>query len=170
MNTSRNKIWYEFIQAKHNVEYLDEYIKFQIKLKNWFNVLILIFSASGLMGLKIWVYMPEVACVIITIISIVKLISPHIIISDDKLAKIGRFMGFYIDHANDLEQLWDNIYWMKISEEQAQEQYYKIKKTEKDSLIDMSLFGIREIKKLDNRARKRTCSYLNRMFNIQCSK
>lgn len=53
--------------------------------------------------MEFWKDFPLVACIIVSLISLLKLISPHIVPSDKQIDKLDEITDFYFDYFNKLE-------------------------------------------------------------------
>ncbi|WP_295811489.1 hypothetical protein [uncultured Apibacter sp.] len=160
----RNRIWSELTQSKHNIEYICLYIDHQnLKLKI-FNIFTLLFSSAGIMGWKFWDYMPVIACIIIAIVSLLKLIQPHLIPTEKEIKDLDSIHNFYEDYYNKLEKLWYTFENEIINEEKATKEFYYIKKTELtiNSLVNNVLKS--KPKKLINKAKESSDSYFEQTF------
>ena len=71
------------------------------KVLNIFNIVILGFSSAGIMGWAFWKDFPLIACIIVSLISLLKLISPHIVPSDKQIDKLDEITDFYFDYFKD---------------------------------------------------------------------
>ena len=129
----RERLWYELAQTKHNHLYCVKLIGYRRRLLNYFNIAILVFSTSGVMGWSIWKDIPIVACCIVAVISILKLVSPQIIPSDKQIDKLDAVTDFYFDYFNKLEILWLDHYNKRLTDEDAQQKFYKLKNTERET-------------------------------------
>jgi hypothetical protein len=126
----RNRVWFELTQAKHHIEFTTLYAEVQRRNLRYFNISILVFSTSGVMGWKIWGNWPVIACVIITVVSLIRLIQPHIIMSDNQISNLDKISNFYSNYFNKLEELWyDSEHGIK-EQESIKMEFYKIKETE----------------------------------------
>ena len=161
----RARIWYELGQIKHNHYYCVFLIARYRRIVTYFNIFILVFSSAGAMGWKIWENFPFVACIIIAIISLLKLISPHIIPSEKQIDKLDSVIDFYFDLFNKIEQLWFDFHNGRIDEETAQTKFYELKNTERE--INKTINEIVKIinKKILKKTDFETRNYLSRIFN-----
>jgi hypothetical protein len=92
----------------------------------------LLFSSAGIMGWQFWKEIPLIACGIISLIQLMRLIQPHFIPNEKQLDKLDNVTDFYFDYCNKLERLWFDYENERITEEEAQLEFYKIKDSERD--------------------------------------
>ena len=161
------RIWYELGQIKHNQLYCLYLLLRQKIILNIFNIVILVFSSAGIMGWKIWDDFSFIACIIIAVISLLKLISPHIIPSEKQIEKLNSVTDFYFDYFNKIEQLWFDHYNDRINDEEAQTNFYELKNTERDTNKTVNEI----IKSTNNRIYKKTDKetrdYLRQIFKTE---
>ena len=128
----RERLWYELGQVKHNHLYSMFLLARQRRFLNYFNMTILIFSSGGIMGWTIWKNLPIAACVIIAVISLLKLLSPHLVPSEKQIDKLDQVTDFYFNYYNKLEILWLDNYNNRLTEELTQSKFYKLTETERE--------------------------------------
>ena len=126
----RNRIWNELTQSKHNIEFISLYTNRQRFILRLFNIGVLAFSSAGIMGWGIWDKMPLVSCIIIAVISLVRLLQPHLVMNEKQLKGLDNIHKFYTDYYNKLEKMWYDFENERITEEQATKTFFKLKKTE----------------------------------------
>jgi len=126
----RDRIWAELTQSKHSKEFLVLYSRRQRAILRYFNIGILTFSAGGIMGWKIWEDLPLISCVVIAIISLIKLIQPHLIMSDKLLSNLDTIHKFYIEYYNNLEKLWYEYEAGRLSDQESSKRFFKLKESE----------------------------------------
>jgi hypothetical protein len=163
----RERIWYELTQSKHNNLYCVYLLSYLRQVLNVFNIIILAFSAGGIMGWAVWKEFPLASCIIIATISLLRLLQPHLIPSDKQIDKLDQVADFYFDYFNNLEQLWLDYYNSRITEKEAQTKFYKIKNSEKT--INKTVIEIikRTNKKVLSKTDLETRAYLKNNFNTQ---
>lgn len=162
----RNRVWYELTQAKHNQLYCMFSLAYRRKVLNIFNMVILGFSSAGIMGWTFWREFPLVSCVIVSLISLLKLISPHLVPSDKQIDKLDEITDFYFDYFNKLECLWFDFETKKINDDQLKTQFYKIKNSEKKINKSVNEIFKSNNKKLTNKAELESNNYLIRTFKL----
>lgn len=161
----RERLWYELGQVKHNHFYCVFLLARQRRVLNYFNMIILAFSSAGIMGWSIWKEIPLFACIIVTTISLLKLLSPHFVPSDKQIDKLDRVADFYFDYFNKLEQIWLNHYNYRLTDEQTQSEFYALKDTEREISKTVNEIIKSTNKKILKRADLETRNYLQRTFN-----
>ena len=127
----RERLWNELTQCKHHHVYSTLLLAFQRRLINIFNMTILAFSSAGVMGCAIWKDLPLVSCILVATISLLRLLSPHLIPSEKQIDKLDQIIDFYCDYYNKMEQLWLNHYNERLTDQEAQKAFYKLKDTER---------------------------------------
>lgn len=157
----KEMIWYEMTHVKFGDNYLAHYLNRQKLIRKWFKILILIFSTSGVLGWKVWEYIPIVACVLIAIVQLISLVENQIIPTDQDIEKVAKLRNKYIAYFNKLEKLWKDYKAKKIDETKISEEFYLLRKTGASiEAIDNKL-NIRRIKVLYDKADIETRNYLN---------
>jgi hypothetical protein len=117
------------------------------------------------MGWSFWKETPLVACVIVATISLLKLLSPHIVPSDKQINKLDNVVDFYFDYFNKLEQIWLDHYNYRSTDEQTQTFFYTLKDTEREISKTVNEIVKSTNKKIHKRADTETRNYLQRTFN-----
>jgi hypothetical protein len=137
----RNILWNELARAKFNEIYASLLIGHYRYWLNAINLIIVFFSTAGVMGWNIWNIVPFIACVIIAVISLLKLVMPYLIPSEKQIEKYDKIADFYCDFYLKLEYIWFSFENNRISEEEMQQQYYDLKQNEREinKLISQSL-------------------------------
>lgn len=130
----RDKIWYELVDAKYGEIYLSHYINRSRNIRRGFKILILIFSAGGVFGWKIWEPVALIACVIIAIVQLLSLIESQIVKSDDELIKIGELRNQYIKYFNRLEKLWTEYESKLFNDDEATSQFFDLRTSIKEKI------------------------------------
>jgi hypothetical protein len=128
-------------------------------------MIILAFSSAGVMGWAIWKDIPIVACIIIATISLLRLLSPHIVPSDKQIDKMDKVVDFYFDYYNQLEQLWLDHYNNRLTDEEMQSKFYLLKVTEREINKSVNEIVKQTNKKLTAKTDLETRSYLKNNFN-----
>lgn len=161
----RDRLWNELTQCKHHHIYCVLLIAYQRRLLNFFNMTILAFSSAGIMGWSIWQNLPLASCIIVAGISLLKIISPHIIPSEKQIDKLDQVTDFYCDYYNKMEQLWMNHFNQRLTEEEVQKAFYKIKDTERNINKTVNEIVKRTNKSILFKTEKEAINYFKRTFN-----
>ena len=161
----RERIWNELFQVKHNHFYCLFLLARQKRVLNIFNMTILVFSSAGIMGWPLWKNAPLISCLIVSSISLIKLISPYIIPSDKQIEKLDDITDFYCNYFNKLEQLWYDFYNERVTENEAQNNFYELKNLERDINKTVNEIVKSTNKKIYKRADTETRNYLQINFN-----
>ena len=126
----RNRIWTELTQAKHNIEFATLYSDQQRLVLRGFNMGVLVFSSAGIIGWKVWEHLPVIACGIIAAVSLIRLLQPHLIMNEKQLRNLDDIHRFYSDYYNDIEKLWFDFESGRVTEEEATNSFFELKKKE----------------------------------------
>lgn len=161
----RERIWYELGQVKHNHYYCVFLLAKQRRILNYFNITILAFSSAGIMGWGVWQNTPLISCVIVAAISLLKLLSPHIVPSDKQIDKLDNVTDFYFDYFNKLEQIWLDHYNYRTTDEETQTLFYSLKDSEREINKVINEIVKSNNKNIQKRADLETRNYLSRTFN-----
>lgn len=162
----RERLWYELTQVKHNQLYCTFSLAYKRQILNIFNIIILFFSSAGIMGWAFWKEFPLISCIIISSISLLKLLSPHLITSEKQIEKLDSITDFYFDYFNKLEYLWFDFETNKIDEEQLKNKFYELKSSEKNINKSVNEIFKSNNKKLIKKTEVETNNYLIRTFNL----
>ncbi len=128
----RERIWNELVQAKFNIEFSTLYAERQRLHLRRFNILVLFFSTGGVMGWKFWDTLPLLSCVIIAVISLVRLLQPHIIMNEKQIGNLDNISKFYFNYYNKLEKLWYDSEHETINFEKTKKLFFIIKASEEE--------------------------------------
>ncbi len=157
----RDKIWYEMMHTKYGDAFLALYLNRQRTIRKWYIVFMLLFSTSGVLGWKLWVAIPIIACGLIAVMQLVRLIENQFILTDNDLDKVSDLRNRYISYFNKLEKLWTDFNAKRLTEEQATDQFYQLRQVGADIEAFDNKLHISKIKKLCNIADTETRNYFN---------
>ena len=161
----RNRIWAELTQSKHNIEFTSTYSDRQRFVLRIFNMGILAFSSAGIMGWKIWENLPLIACIVIAGISLLKLFQPHLIMNEKQLKNLDDIHRFYADYHNRIEKLWYDFDSNRITEEQATNAFFKLKKLETNINPIIAETIRSKPKGIVKKCKKNSDEYFKQVFN-----
>ena len=161
----RNRIWTELTQAKHNVEFTTLYSDHQRFVLRVFNIGILAFSSTGIMGWKVWQNLPLIACVVIAILSLLKLLQPHLIMNEKQLKSLDDIHRFYADYYNQIEKLWYDFESGRLTEEKATEHFFELKKRETDINPIIAETIRNKPKRIVSKCKLHSDQYFKQVFN-----
>lgn len=161
-----NKLWAELTQARFNLEFCALYSERQRLLLKWFNILVLAFSTSGVMGWKVWDNVPLIACLVVSGLSLLRLVQPHLIMTERQIAGIDSLHMFYIEYYNKLEEFWFDVELSSLSEKQIIDRLYQLKTTETPILQKVNDLDLRKPIGLTKKAEREANIYLCSHFNI----
>jgi hypothetical protein len=164
----RTRIWNEITKTKHDIEYLSAYTLFQDKISRRINVLILLFSSSGILGWSVFEspLFTGIVCSITAGISLIKLISPYFILSEKEVKKLDKYYALMIQHFDKIEKFWYDNEDGAIPQNKLTTEFYQL--TEKVNEIN-DRYGdldIRHINRLSKKAKKNSDEYFNNNFNL----
>lgn len=161
----RNRIWTELTQAKHNIEFATLYSDQQRLVLRGFNMGILVFSSAGIMGWKVWEHLPVIACGIIAAVSLIRLLQPHLIMNEKQLRNLDDIHRFYSDYYNDIERLWFDFESERVTEEEATNSFFELKKkeTEINPIIAETIRS--KPKRIVKKCKMHSDQYFNQVFN-----
>jgi hypothetical protein len=158
----REKIWYEMVQTKFGDKYLALYLSLQYKLKRTFNILILVFSGSGILGWELWQPIAWVALILIALIQLLSLIQNQLIRDDKEIARIAKLRTLYTKYFNKLEKLWVDFENENITENEASVSFFELRQIEQETIEALdNKIGIKKWKSLSAKADKETREYFN---------
>ena len=160
----RERLWNEIGQTKHNHFYCCYLLARHRRVLSYFNMAVLAFSSAGIMGWALWREFPLISCIIVSGISLLKLLSPHFIPSEKGIDKLDQVTDFYFDYYNKMEQLWLNHYNYRLTDEEAQTEFYALKGTERDINKTVNEIVKSTNKDIYKRADQETRNYLTRNF------
>ena len=161
----RNRIWTELTQAKHNIEFATLYSDQQRLILRIFNIGVLAFSSAGIMGWKVWQHIPLVACVIIAIISLLRLLQPHIIMNEKQLKNLDDIHRFYADYFNKIEKLWFDFETGRLTENQAIKLFFELKEREIEINPIIAETIRNKPKRIVNKSKLYSDQYFKQVFN-----
>lgn len=165
MTTLRNRIWAELTQSKHNIEFVSAYSDEQRFRLRIFNIVVLVFSAGGIMGWRVWDNFPLIACSIIALVSLLRLIQPQLIMDEKLLKKLDDVHRFYVDYFNQLEQLWLDYESDRTLSEDAQIRFYDLKSLESDIHPIVSEVIRTKPKRIVKKCKATSDTYFKQIFN-----
>jgi hypothetical protein len=161
----RDRLWNEMTECKHHHIYCILLIAYRRRLLNVFNIVILSFSSAGVMGWAFWKELPLISCIIVAAISLLKLLSPHLVPSEKQLDKLDQVIDFYCDYYNKMEQLWMNHYNGHLTDKQMQDAFYDLKDTERSINKTVNEIVKRTNKSILAKTEKEALTYFKRTFN-----
>lgn len=161
----RDRIWNELTQAKFNSEFATLYAEKQRVYLRRFNVLVLVFSGSGVMGWTFWKDFPLLSCVIIAGISLLRLLQPHLIMNDKQISNLDNISRFYFNYYNKLERLWYDLEHCTIDNELAKALFFEIKHSEDEINQTIKETIKSKPQKLVKESKENSDNYFKLVFN-----
>ena len=159
----RNRLWTELTQAKHNEEFASLYAERQRRAIRYFNIGVLVFSGSGIMGWPFWEALPLISCIIIAIISLLRLIQPHIIMDEKNISNLDKIHVFYVHYYNQIEALWFD-YEKSKNVKAITSRFFEIKNTENEINQTINETIRSKPKSIIKRAKKYSDQYFYNVF------
>lgn len=161
----RERIWYEMVDAKYKCIYCGLYLAKQRTINKWFNIFILAFSTSGVLGWPFWKELPFATSIVIMAMSIIKLLGTELVPNDNSFKKIEKAIDMYCDYFNKLESLWFQFDNENINDVKAHKKFYEIVAEEKNisKIINEIIKGSNT--QFQNKAEIECNNYFNNLFN-----
>ena len=158
----RTDIWYDFVNAKYLDEYICRYISMQMNIRKWFKIITLLLSGGGIWtAFESLKYYTVVALVIIAIVQLASLIESEIIHTEKQVEELRRLRILYYERMNKLERLFKAIDNGRIAEEQAEDEFFKLR-DEAKAIEDLDVkLNIKAYRRLQNKANDEVHKYVN---------
>lgn len=162
------KIWFEMVDRKYGEIYLTKYISLQRALKKTFTILTLLISVSGILGWKYFENYAWLAFIAISIMQLFTLIENQLIRSEKEVEEISNLRMMYTKYFNKLEQLYTEFYFNRITEENATNQFFELRKTDWEKIEELDCkLDIKKFNGLMNKTDIETNQYLNKYHNYE---
>lgn len=157
-----DRIWYEMIHFKHGERYLCYLIDRQRSVRKWMKIGTLVFSGSGILGWKFWDIFPLIFSGLTAIIQLVTLLENSLVVSESETDKIGELRLKYIQHFQDLENLWMAYYEREeLTETQATERFQSLRIARREIDAQENKIDVQEYAALRVKAEKDTNEYIH---------
>jgi len=129
----RTRVWNKLGEAKYYCIYVSKLIKRHLIVSKAVTVFILILSGTGgIMGWDVWKKYPSVVCIIVAVVSLIKLVSDELIPSEKSISSLHEIQEFYVNQFEELDKLWFDVdHKDGITEEQIFERLIIISEREK---------------------------------------
>ena len=161
-----NKIWYDLVHTKFGDEYLCLYLGRQRAIRKWFKILTIVFSAGGIFSAFQSAQIPTIiSCLVIGIVQILTSIENFIIHTEDDLDRLSKLRLLYYDRTNKIEELFYSIKTKKITEEEASNEFFILRKSANEIEELDNKLNVRTFKGLKIIADRNTNNYLNTYYN-----
>lgn len=160
----RNRIWNEVTDSKYYLEFTILYAERQRFYWRLYSIGILVFSTSGIFGWFLWDKISIIACIIISAVSLLRLIQPHFIHGEKEIANIDKIQKFYVGYNSKLEKLWLDYQNKKIKDDEANEMFFCIKAEEAEMITIINETLRYKPKKLTRKAKEHCDDYFKRVF------
>lgn len=161
----RDRIWAEMVDSKYKICYLGFYLSKQRTNNKYFNIFILVFSTTGVLGWPILKELPFISSIIVMGMSIIKLIGTELVPNDNAFKKIEKAIDLYCDHFNKIENLWYEFERESVNETKAQKKFYTIINEEKEMNRLVNEIIKDGNNKIQTKAEIHSTNYFNNIFN-----
>ncbi|MBN8673637.1 MAG: hypothetical protein J0L56_05860 [Chitinophagales bacterium] len=159
----RNTIWYDFLNAKFGGEYLILYLKRERKVKKWFKILTIIFSAGGIFSAFKDFKIPTIIMLsAIGVVQIASLLEEHIMHSENDMQQICKLRLMYLDWEQELEKLFSN--YESMTEETAKGRLFELRESSKKIEELDNKINIRIYKSLKDKTDQDVRNYINTYY------
>jgi len=162
----KTRIWIELGEARFHANFLSALIKRNLLVSKYVNVIFLALSTSGgIMGWHIWQSYTNVACIILAVISLFKLISPEFVPSEKRINNLHKLHDYYCRKLQELDDLWMDVNHGQYTEREIYNKFSAIIQKDRgiNQLVNDTILNTP--KKLVAEARKRTDAYLTKHYN-----
>lgn len=161
-----NQLWYKMLDIKYGEIYLSKYIQRQHFLKKIFQIMILIVSASGILGWKYFEDYAWLAFLLICVMQIFLLIKNQLIFSEKEMEYLTQLKMGYTKYNIKLEKLWAEYFRHKKEEDDVLDLFYKFQEKDWQNIEDLdNKINIKKIKKLDRLTKNEIQVYLKKYHN-----
>lgn len=128
----RAKLWNELVQAKFNNIYSSQLIAWSRNLNSAYNIFIIIFSSSGLLGWKVFtINYSSIVCGVLAFTALMQRLKSNIIPSQARISKLEKITDFYADYYLKLERLWYDFEKKIITEVIMLDELHKLEQSER---------------------------------------
>lgn len=157
----RIRVWNKLGECKFQCIYISKLIKRHLIISKGITVLILVLSGSGgIMGWDVWKKYPSIACIIIAVVSLIKLVSDELIPSEKSIGALHDIQDFYVNQFSQLDRLWFDVdHDDEITDQQVFDRLTEIYEKEKEINKKVNSTILHNPPKLVNAARKMTDNY-----------
>ena len=123
----------------------------------------LVVSASGILGWKYFENYAWIAFILIIAMQLLLLVENQIIRSDKEMEEISNLRMLYTKYFNQLEKLWTDFYYERITENDSIDKYFGLRGIEWVRIEELDCkLDIKRYKRLMNKADEETNNYINR--------
>jgi hypothetical protein len=160
-----SKIWYDLVHTKFGDEYLVLYLSHQRKIRKWFKILTILFSAGGIFSAFQSARIPTIiSCVAIGIVQVATSIENFIIHSENDLENLSKLRLLYYSRSNKIEELWHSFTTKKLSEEDATNEFFLLRNSAKEIEELDNTLNVRSFKTLKEIADRNSRTYLKTYY------
>lgn len=161
----KDKIWYDLVDTKFGDEYLIHYISRQRSIRKLFKVTTIVLSAGGIFSAFQSFKIPTIIfCSVTGVIQTLTTVENFLIHSEDDLDSLCSLRMKYYDRLHKLEILWHNIDNGKITEAEASDEFFELRKSSSEIETLDNKLDIKQFKKLKTKANTQTNDYLNTYY------
>jgi hypothetical protein len=160
MAIDKEMIWHQLIDAKFGDEYLCRYRMRQTRIKKWFKISTVIFSASGIWSVYQGAEFPAyLSLTFIGITQLATMVESELIHSEKSIDQITDLRIQYYGLWNRLEKLF--LRFDDLTTAEVMEEFYAIREVGKEAERLDDKLNITKWKRLITEARTATINYLN---------
>lgn len=160
----RNRIWEELKQAKANIICIQKYTDKRRGYNRAYNGFVAITASAGALGTLLNDKVPFVASMLIGFVSIIKSVLPNFVQGESELSSLDVLADFYNKYMNSLENIWYRFDHDIIDEEQAMDEFFKLKETECDKMSQMNRLVRNISKRFQRKIDEEAATYINRVY------
>ena len=156
------------VDRKYGEIYLTKYLSLQRSLKKTFSILTLLISVSGILGWKYFEDYAWIAFILISIMQLITLIENQLIRSEKEVEEISDLKMMYTKYFHKLEKLYTEFYFNRITEENATNQFFELKKNDWEKIEELDCkLDIKKFSYLINETDVEINQYLNKFHNYE---
>jgi hypothetical protein len=163
----RIRVWNKLGEAKYNCTYVSRLIREHLIISKGVTIFILILSGTGgVMGWDLWKKYPSVVCIIIAVVSLLKLVSDELIPSEKSISSLHEIQDFYANQFKQLDKLrFDVDHKEGINEQEIFDRLNEICEKEKDINRKVNSTILYNPPRLVKKSKTLTDIYFNQNFN-----
>jgi hypothetical protein len=127
----RNRIWFELVDSRYYLEYLGFHIKKLETSNKWIDNTFTLLSFGGIAG---WFKVADYSVLWASLLSVVsgaRLMKSKFMTSESEISTLKSVNEFYIDHTRKLEVLWIQYENSKLTDDNADASFEKLRDDER---------------------------------------
>ena len=163
----RTRVWNKLGEAKYYCIYISKLIRRHLIISKGVTVFILVLSGTGgITGWELWKKYPSVVCIIIAVVSLIKLISDELIPSEKSINSLHEIQDFYVCQFELLDALWFDVdHKENITEQEIFNRFNEICEKEKSINKDVNSTILFNPPKLVKKSKILTDNFFNQNYN-----